>query len=107
MREPATRAVWRGSFFSLLGGLVLVFVGPARLATLGQIVPAGKPKPATIIFNLQVLLGFGLAPVIIGVVRSHAGWPTVFCHRHGLVCRPVAIAAGHPDARQRQAPACV
>ena len=65
-------------FSAFLGGLAWSFVGPARLATLGQIAPAGKLKPATIIFNLQVLLGFGLAPVIIGVVRSHAGWPTVF-----------------------------
>lgn len=71
-------------FSAFLGGLAWSFVGPARLATLGQIAPAGKLKPATIIFNLQVLLGFGLAPVIIGVVRSHAGWPTVFATGMGL-----------------------
>ena len=65
-----------GSAF--LGGLAWSFVGPARLATLGQIVPPQKLKPATIVFNLQVLLGFGLAPVAIGVVRSHFGWPAVF-----------------------------
>jgi MFS family permease len=72
-----SRVVWT-LFSAFLGGLAWSFVGPARLVTLGQIAPADKLKPATIIFNLQVLLGFGLAPVVIGVVRSHAGWPAVF-----------------------------
>ncbi len=63
---------------AFMGGLAWSFVGPARLATLGQIAPPDKLKPATIIFNLQVLLGFGLAPVVIGIVRSHFGWPAVF-----------------------------
>jgi MFS family permease len=72
-----TRVVWT-LFSAFLGGLAWSFVGPARLATLGQIAPPDKLKPATIIFNLQVLLGFGLAPLVIGLVRSRAGWPAVF-----------------------------
>jgi len=72
-----TRVAWT-LFSAFLGGLAWSFVGPARLATLGQIAPPGKLKPATIIFNLQVLLGFGLAPVVIGLVRSQFGWPAVF-----------------------------
>ena len=63
---------------AFLGGLAWSFVGPARLAALGQIAAPDRLKPATIVFNLQVLLGFGLAPVVIGVVRSHYGWPAVF-----------------------------
>jgi len=63
---------------AFLGGLAWSFVGPARLATLGQIAPVGQLRPATIVFNLQVLLGFGLAPLVIGLVRSRAGWPAVF-----------------------------
>jgi MFS family permease len=69
---------------AFLGGLAWSFVGPARLSTLGQIAPHDKLKPATIIFNLQVLLGFGLAPLIIGLVRSHFGWPAVFATGMGL-----------------------
>ncbi|MBK9572349.1 MAG: MFS transporter [Rhodoferax sp.] len=72
-----SRVVWT-LFSAFLGGLAWSFVGPARLATLGQIAPRDKLKPATIIFNLQVLLGFGLAPLVIGLVRSRAGWPAVF-----------------------------
>ena len=63
---------------AFLGGLAWSFVGPARLATLGQIAPADKLRPATIVFNLQVLLGFGLAPLLIGLLRSRYGWPAVF-----------------------------
>ena len=78
-----SRVVWT-LLSAFLGGLAWSFVGPARLATLGQIAPPAKLKPATIIFNLQVLLGFGLAPVVIGVVRSHLGWPAVFATGMGL-----------------------
>lgn len=79
----ATRVGWT-LFSAFLGGLAWSFVGPARLATLGQIAPSDKLRPATIIFNLQVLLGFGLAPVVIGLVRSRAGWPAVFATGMGL-----------------------
>lgn len=78
-----TRVAWT-LFSAFLGGLAWSFVGPARLATLGQIAPADKLRPATIIFNLQVLLGFGLAPLVIGLVRSRSGWPAVFATGMGL-----------------------
>ena len=82
---PATPRAWRWTLFSaFLGGLAWSFVGPARLTTLGQIAPPDKLKPATIIFNLQVLVGFGLAPVVIGLVRSRYGWPAVFATGMGF-----------------------
>jgi len=81
--SDATRVGWT-LFSAFLGGLAWSFVGPARLATLGQIAPPDKLKPATIIFNLQVLLGFGLAPVVIGLVRSRYGWPAVFATGMGF-----------------------
>lgn len=79
---------------AFLGGLAWSFVGPARLATLGQIAPADRLKPATILFNLQVLLGFGLAPVVIGVVRSHYGWPAVFATGMGLFAASSLLLLG-------------
>ena len=78
-----SRVAWT-LFSAFLGGLAWSFVGPARLATLGQIAPPAKLRPATIIFNLQVLIGFGLAPLVIGLVRSKAGWPAVFATGMGL-----------------------
>jgi MFS family permease len=62
---------------ALMGGLAWSFFGPARLAALAQLVPLEKLRPATIVFNLQVLVGFGLAPLLIGLVRSRAGWDAV------------------------------
>jgi len=88
-----TRVGWT-LFSAFLGGLAWSFVGPARLATLGQIAPADKLRPATIIFNLQVLLGFGLAPVVIGVVRSHYGWPAVFATGMGLFAASSLLLLG-------------
>jgi MFS family permease len=62
---------------AFFGGLGWSFFGPARLATLGQITSHGKLKSMTILFNLQVLIGFGLAPLVIGIVRSKGGWKEV------------------------------
>lgn len=62
---------------AFFGGLGWSFFGPARLATLGQIAPPDKLKQMTIVFNLQVLIGFGLAPLVIGIVRSRGGWKEV------------------------------
>lgn len=62
---------------AFMGGLAWSFVGPARLTTLGQVASAAELKPLTIVFNLQVLIGFGLAPLAIGLIRGHAGWPAV------------------------------
>ena len=77
-----SRVAWvlGGAF---LGGLGWSFAGPARLTTLGQIVRPEELRPATILFNLQVLVGFGLAPLIIGLVRSRAGWGAVIAAAAG------------------------
>jgi MFS family permease len=70
-RVPATLI---SAFF---GGLGWSFFGPARMATLGQIAAPEKLQPMTILYNLQVMIGFGLAPLIIGLVRSRGGWREV------------------------------
>jgi MFS family permease len=62
---------------AFLGGLAWSFVGPARLTTLAQIAHPDELRPATIIFNLQVMVGFGLAPLLIGLIRSRADWSAV------------------------------
>lgn len=62
---------------AFLGGLAWSFVGPARLTTLAQMARPEELRPATIIFNLQVLVGFGLAPLLIGVVRNQSSWGAV------------------------------
>ncbi len=61
-----------------LAGVGWSFVAPARMAALGQIASADELKPASVIFNLFVMLGFGLGPVAIALMRRHFGWPGVF-----------------------------
>ena len=61
-----------------LAGVGWSFVAPARMAALGQIASADELKPASVIFNLLVMLGFGLGPVAIALMRRHFGWPGVF-----------------------------
>jgi MFS family permease len=98
--SDATRVGWT-LFSAFLGGLAWSFVGPARLATLGQIAPPDKLKPATIIFNLQVLLGFGLAPVCHRDGAQPLWLARRVCHGHGLFRGCFADAVGHANARQR------
>ncbi len=73
---PETRVAWvlGGAFW---GGLGWSFVGPARLTVLAQLARPEELRPATIMYNLQVLVGFGLAPLLIGLIRSHNDWGTV------------------------------
>ena len=61
-----------------LAGVAWSFVAPARMATLGRLVAAARIKPASVTFNLLVMLGFGLGPLLIGAARQAGGWPAVF-----------------------------
>lgn len=59
-------------------GIAWSFVSPARMATLGRLVDTARIKPASVLFNLIVMLGFGLGPLLIGIARQAGGWPAVF-----------------------------
>ena len=61
-----------------LTGVGWSFVAPARMAALGQIASADELKPASLIFNLLVMFGFGLGPLLIALMRRNFGWPGVF-----------------------------
>jgi MFS family permease len=73
---------------AFLGGLAWSFVGPARLTTLAQMARPEELRPATILFNLQVLVGFGLAPLLIGVVRSQAAGARSLHWQHQVLWWP-------------------
>ena len=61
-----------------LAGAGWSFVSPARMAALGQIASVADLKPASVLFNLLVMLGFGLGPVMIALARRGFGWSGVF-----------------------------
>ena len=76
--EPGSRVPWL-VLAAALTGVGWSFVAPARMAALGQVASADELKPASVIFNLLVMFGFGLGPLLIAVMRRNFGWPGVFC----------------------------
>lgn len=90
---------------ALFSGLGWSFVGPARLAALGQLADPARLKPATILFNVQVMLGFGLAPIVLAVQRHFGGWPWVFATGVLLFAASGLLLLGirtHAGARSQQ-----
>ena len=63
---------------ALLAGIGWSFAAPARMTALGQLVGAVELRRASLLFNLLVMLGFGLGPLAISLCRIVCGWPGVF-----------------------------
>ena len=59
---------------SFFVGISWAFVAPSRLASLGQYVEVEELPQATIVFNLLVMIGFGLAPILLTVIQEFVGW---------------------------------
>ena len=59
---------------SFFVGVSWAFVAPSRLASLGQYVQIEQLPQATIVFNLLVMIGFGLAPILLTVIQEYIGW---------------------------------
>ncbi|MFY0641371.1 MAG: MFS transporter [Bermanella sp.] len=62
---------------SFFVGIGWAFVAPARLSSMGSYVSGDKLTQATITFNLLIMLGFGLAPIIITQVQLWYDWQGV------------------------------
>jgi len=58
-------------------GIGWAFVAPSRLSSMGNYVTGDQLAQATITFNLLVMLGFGLAPIIITQVQLWVDWQGV------------------------------
>ena len=63
---------------AFLAGCGWSFIAPARLAALPQIVRPEKLHGAMVLLNLLIMLGFGIAPMVISILRNIWGWPSVF-----------------------------
>jgi len=62
---------------NVLVGIAWAFVAPARYACLGQYMGVDRLGQSTITLNLLVMLGFGLAPIILTQIESHLSWQWV------------------------------
>jgi len=85
-----------------LTGVGWSFVAPARMATLGQIASADELKPASVIFNLLVMFGFGLGPLLIALMRRNFGWPGVFLGAVLLLVLASVMLLGVPTRRSER-----
>lgn len=88
-----------------LAGVGWSFVSPARMAAVTQVVKPDELRAGALALNLLVMLGFGLGPLMIGLVRSVTGWAGVFvvaaaCFVAGSVL--LAGIASHPSHRPRR-----
>lgn len=76
----ASRSAEYGVTFYLLGataaGIGWSLLAPARMALLGRMAGARQAKLA-VVFNLFVMLGFGLAPLLLAFARVEGGWTAV------------------------------
>lgn len=62
---------------SFLIGVGWAFVAPSRLAAMGQYVSEDKLAQSTITFNLLVMVGFGLAPILLTQIQWAFDWKGV------------------------------
>ncbi|RRJ83463.1 MFS transporter [Aestuariirhabdus litorea] len=60
---------------STVAGVAWCFIAPARLALLGRLVPLDRLHGVSVLFNVLVMVGFGLAPILIALLRGSFGWP--------------------------------
>lgn len=77
--HPEQKLVWLFLLASGCIGIAWAFVAPSRFAYLFQFAKGQEELLAksTVILNLLVMLGFGLAPIVLTQVRDTMGWPWV------------------------------
>lgn len=63
---------------ALVNGCALAFMVPGRFALLGDIVPPQQVPGATIGLNILVIVGFGIAPVFVGLIKQYYSWHVLF-----------------------------
>jgi|GEM_PF-297096 len=90
---------------ALGAGIGWAYVAPARLAYLGKSLPPGALRGPTIVFNLLSTLGFGAAPLLVGLVRQWGGWPHAFLLAAALFVLSLVVYARLPHPSQPAAPA--
>jgi hypothetical protein len=87
-----------------LAGVGWSFVSPARMAAVTQVVRPVELRSGALALNLLVMLGFGLGPLMIGLVRSVTGWWGVFVVAASLFLLGSALLLGIESRRSSRVP---
>jgi MFS family permease len=82
-------------------GIAWSFVAPSRLAAMGQYVSNQQLPQSTITFNLLVMVGFGLAPIILTQIKISFEWSGVALTSIGLFFLSSLLLINAPNEHQR------
>ncbi len=82
-------------------GIAWGFVAPSRLASLGQYVEIDKLPQATITYNLLVMVGFGLAPILLTQIVEAFDWQGVALTSIGLFITSSVLLINAPNQHTR------
>lgn len=82
-------------------GVAWAFVAPSRLASMGQYVPEEKLPQSTITFNLLIMIGFGLAPILLTQIQSGFGWKGVAITSISLFLTSSLLLVNAPNIHTR------
>ncbi|PJZ58626.1 MFS transporter [Leptospira barantonii] len=65
-------------FLAVYNGLALTFMIPGRLTLLGNLVDPKDAGKATMMLNILIIVGFGLAPMLVGLIKQKQDWDILF-----------------------------
>ena len=82
-------------------GIAWGFVAPSRLASLGQYVAADQLPQATITYNLLVMVGFGIAPILLTQIVEAFDWQGVALSSIGLFMTSSILLLNAPNQHTR------
>jgi MFS family permease len=85
----------------LVNGIGLSFIIPGRMALLGDLFDQEHIPRESMKVQIMIMVGFGLAPFVVGFLRKYFDWYIVFATIGVIVCICDAAAFATQDAAQR------
>jgi MFS family permease len=82
-------------------GVGWAFVAPSRLAAMGQYIIDEKLAQSTITFNLLIMIGFGLAPILLTQIQATFNWQGVAIVSICLFMLSSLLLINAPNAHKR------
>jgi MFS family permease len=82
-------------------GVGWAFVAPSRLAAIGQYIIDEKLAQSTITFNLLIMIGFGLAPILLTQIQATFNWQGVAIVSICLFMLSSLLLINAPNAHKR------
>jgi len=96
-----------GNLYALLvscfiTGIGWAFIAPARMTQMAQYLAVERLPQGAIIYNLLLMIGFGLAPVLITQLKEMLGWGGVIEISLGLFIASSLLMLNAPNAFEKK-----